>query len=202
MPSKATTKRVLQDTALHALASCYSDTHRMHIADNDLNALFLRAAEEIHELRKERGTMGKKNPLIVFDTVEGEDPISEDGMPARVTLRRLIDINGIPTWVDRVYTQLTDAETDALDLLWGLVYPGKTDWEYPAQVFRHVRDVMEGLQIQLAQIGLACDKAQVPERKTVLERVRMMASYFVVKATGVRFDAKELQQIRFGGKDK
>ena len=107
-----------------------------------------------------------------------------------------------PRLVLQITVDVPPGEGYALDLLWGLVYPGKTDWEYPAQVFRHVRDVMEGLQIQLAQIGLACDKAQVPERKTVLERVRMMASYFVVKATGVRFDAKELQQIRFGGKDK
>jgi len=52
MPSKSTVKAVQRTTALHALASLYPETHRMHIGDQDLDDLFLRAAEEISEHRR------------------------------------------------------------------------------------------------------------------------------------------------------
>lgn len=38
-----------------------------------------------------------------------------------------------------------------LNGLWGLVYPGQTDWEYPGMVYRHVKARMEELQAQEAQ---------------------------------------------------
>lgn len=37
----------------------------------------------------------------------------------------------------------TEAEMDTLDKIWQLVYPGKTDWEYPGQVYRHVRAMID-----------------------------------------------------------
>ena len=36
-----------------------------------------------------------------------------------------------------------DACMDALDKLWQLVYPGKTDWDYPGMVYRHVHEWMK-----------------------------------------------------------
>ncbi len=49
---------------------------------------------------------------------------------------------GLIATVDRLekLKDCTTAEMDALDLLWQLVYPGMTDWEYPAMVYRHVAD--------------------------------------------------------------
>ena len=42
----------------------------------------------------------------------------------------------------------TEAEMDTLDKLWQLVYPDKTDWEYPGQVYRHVRLRMEEIEAE------------------------------------------------------
>ena len=38
-------------------------------------------------------------------------------------------------------SKVGDTVTEGLwDSLWGIVHPGQTDWDYPAQVYRHVRD--------------------------------------------------------------
>lgn len=38
-----------------------------------------------------------------------------------------------------------------LDDLWGLVYPGQTDWEYPGQVQNHLQQYIEELKAAGAQ---------------------------------------------------
>lgn len=80
--------------------------------------------------------------LEIVRVVE-KNTIDEDGFPARVTLRREIPINGEFEPRDRDYVQVSDAEQDALELLWRLVYPDpKEEWGYPGEVFRHVKALL------------------------------------------------------------
>lgn len=78
----------------------------------------------------------------------------DDGMPRRIVVLRRWAKYGIEA--RRQYIQLSDAETDALTLLWRLVYPkhgegrqepleepAADEWEYPAQVYRHVKGLIQ-----------------------------------------------------------
>lgn len=64
MTSPTTTKAVQRVTALHALASLYPETHRMHIVDEDLDNLFLRAADEIQDLRNKVHQLVQSTPSV------------------------------------------------------------------------------------------------------------------------------------------
>lgn len=84
--------------------------------------------------------------------------------PKRYSARQLIRYTGIP---DENRTQFIHVDDPAyqemqrkaenhdeilamrneeLDELWQIIYPGKTDWGYPAQVVRHVRDAYQEMQ--------------------------------------------------------
>lgn len=65
----------------------------------------------------------------------------------------------VPTYTDwlegALWTSQKDHEaysaewTQLLNDLWGLVYPGQTDWEYPGMVYRHVKARIEELRAAL-----------------------------------------------------
>jgi hypothetical protein len=38
---------------------------------------------------------------------------------------------------------------DIMNKLWQLLYPGKTDWDYPGQVYNHIRIELETLNKKL-----------------------------------------------------
>jgi hypothetical protein len=44
------------------------------------------------------------------------------------------------------YDDLNERYVELLDNLWGIVYPGKTDWEYPKQAERHLEDYVNELK--------------------------------------------------------
>ena len=41
-------------------------------------------------------------------------------------------------------------KVELFDKLWSLVYPGKTDWEYPGMVYRHVKALVDELKAKVA----------------------------------------------------
>lgn len=57
---------------------------------------------------------------------------------------------------------LDEAFTHWLDEMWKLVYPGKTDWDYPAMVWRHVRDYIDELRSGI-DVNAAPASARVPD---------------------------------------
>jgi cell division protein FtsB len=64
-------------------------------------------------------------------------------------------------------SKVGDTVTEGLwDSLWQIAYPDKTDWEYPGQVYGHVKQVfielkteVEKLKSQLAELRAKCEEA-------------------------------------------
>lgn len=57
--------------------------------------------------------------------------------------------------------------TDVLDYGWGLLYPGKTDWEYPGQVINHLHGE---IQIQKKKLEALADQ-KAKSAAVIRERV-------------------------------
>lgn len=76
-------------------------------------------------------------------------------------------------WVsidDPAYQDVLDRSrrfTESLDAVWQIVYPGKTDWEYPAQVVRHVRDAYQETQRKAEAFDMLEELIRVVGRLTI-----------------------------------
>lgn len=60
---------------------------------------------------------------------------------------------------DPAYQEMKDRSdrfSAHMDELWQIVYPCKTDWEYPAQVIRHVRDAYQEMRRKAEECEAAC----------------------------------------------
>jgi len=114
---------------------------------------------------------GKLYHATVVSRISGGED-EDEGMPRQLELVRKWAKHGIEA--RRTYVQLTDAETDALTMLWRLVYPkpgeerepfatpDEGEWEYPAQVYRHVKGLLEeyaalmdAIRVELRAMGAA-----------------------------------------------
>lgn len=102
------------------------------------------------------------NPMILHEEIQLSHgavhlPCTPDAshyapIPARTAVLR---IDQLRLENEQLRAQLKDTGDqfdDILNHIWGIVYPGKTDWDYPGQVYNHVRVEIEHLQAENARL--------------------------------------------------
>lgn len=67
--------------------------------------------------------------------------------------------------------------TDVLDYGWGLLYPGKTDWEYPGQVINHLNAEIQIQKKKVDALTNQKDKSAAAIRERIALIIKTCQSY-------------------------